>query len=79
MGVVGRSLACDETLAVRLGRTCIADAGRDSGSAFAVGGFNSFMIADSIAGRTLKFFSCFFRSDFAAFGASLEQGQKVNQ
>ncbi len=72
IGVVGLSLIRDEVLAARLGRTCIADAGRDSGSVLAPGGFNSFTIADSIAGRTLKFFSCFFRSDFAAFGASLQ-------
>ena len=51
----------------------MADPGRDSGLALTPGGFNSLTIADSMAGRTLKFFSCLFRSDFAALGASLTQ------
>ncbi|KAK5633052.1 hypothetical protein RRF57_008766 [Xylaria bambusicola] len=71
MGVTGLSLR-DEELAATFGRTSMADPGRDSGSAFIPGGFNSFTIADSMAGRTLKFFNCLFRSDFAVFGASLK-------
>ena len=38
-------------------------------------GTNSLTIACSIAGLTLKFFNCLFRSDFAAFGAFLKTDQ----
>lgn len=70
--MIGRSLAIDETLAEKLGLDESADSGRDSNSLFTPPvGANSFTIACSMAGRTLKFFNCFFKSDFAALGASL--------
>jgi hypothetical protein len=72
---MGLSLDMDETLAAKAGRTRGAESGLTSGSILVVVpavGANSLTIADSIAGRTLKFLSCFLRSDLAAFGAFLK-------
>jgi len=76
MGVMGRSLEREVTLVVRPGR---GGGGVSSGASDCDGaaedvtddGTSSLTMACSIAGRTLKFFSCLLRSDLAAFGAFL--------
>lgn len=61
------------------GRTNGAESGRVSGSIReAEVGASSFTIAASIAGRTLKFLSCFLRSDLAGLEASLEEVNMQN-
>jgi hypothetical protein len=68
--VDGLSLAIEETLLTKfdlVGMSCSGSAGSGGplGPRWAV-------IADTIAGRTLKFFNCFFKSDLAPFGAFLK-------
>lgn len=81
MGVTGRSLPSEDTLAasVRLDWDGCEDCDDSSGkSDCEVGaeevGASSLTIACSMAGRTLKFFNCLFKSDLAAFGAVLDIG-----
>lgn len=70
-GVIGRSWDTEDTLAERVGR-----GGGGAGASAGVSGrpdvgASSLTIADSMAGRTLKFLSCLLRSDLAALGALL--------
>ena len=69
-GVEGRTLDIEDTLFEKVGREGISAISGSAGSA-AFPGPRWAVIAATIAGRTLKFFSCFFKSDFAAFGAFL--------
>lgn len=67
-GVTGR-VECADTLAERVERGGGASS-VDGGGAELVG-LSSLTMACSMAGRTLKFLSCFLTSDLAAFGAFL--------
>jgi hypothetical protein len=70
-GVDGLTLDTDETLFEKVGRV---GASMNSGSACCSGGPPEprwAVIAATMVGRTLKFFNCFLRSDFAALGAFL--------
>jgi hypothetical protein len=68
MGVVGRSLAAKDEGADSAGRAETSGAVSERAPV----GARAFTMACSMAGRTLKFFSCFFKSDFAAPGAFLD-------
>jgi hypothetical protein len=63
-------LDIEETLLAKVGREDISATIGSAGSG-AFPGPRVAVIAATIVGRTLKFFSCFFKSDFAAFGAFL--------
>ena len=63
-------LDTEETLFAKVGRVGISAIIGSAGSG-AFPGPRVAVIAATIVGRTLKFFNCFFRSDFAAFGAFL--------
>jgi len=69
-GVDGRTLETEDTLFVKVGREGISAIG-SAGSGAPLEGPRVAVIAATIVGRTLKFFNCFFKSDFAAFGAFL--------
>jgi hypothetical protein len=69
-GVEGLTLDIEEALFAKVGREGTS-ATMDSTGSGAFPGPRVAVMAATIVGRTLKFFNCFFKSDFAAFGAFL--------